>query len=129
MGLVDDIVHRAARDVRMDVRKLLWPGFLALAAGLSGAVGMGFLTAWAYLALGAAMGHGPAALLLGLGLVLLCAGLVFLARGVLSKPAPDATSKEPTGINGQEAGDAASQIAFTVAFVLARYLGEDRRDG
>ncbi|MBL4558263.1 MAG: hypothetical protein JKP98_18060 [Rhodobacteraceae bacterium] len=73
MGLVDDIVHRAARDVRTDVRKMILPGLLVLAAGLSGAAGMGFLTAWAYLALTAAIGHGPAALLIGLGHALLSA--------------------------------------------------------
>lgn len=128
MALVDDIVHRAARDVRMDVRKMILPGMLALAAGLSGAAGMGFLTAWAYLALAAAIGHGPAALLVGLGHVLLSAGLVFVARRVLSKPAPDDASKKTPGPHGNEAGDAASQLAFTAAFVLARYLGEKKRD-
>jgi hypothetical protein len=129
MGLVDDIVHRAARDARTDVRKMILPGLLVLAAGLSGAAGMGFLTAWAYLALTAAIGHGPAALLIGLGHALLSAGLVFVARRVFSKPAPDDASQKSPGVNGNEAGDAVCQIAFTAAFVLARYLGEKKQDG
>lgn len=128
MGVVDEIVHRIARDLRMDVRKMVLPGLFALAGGLSGAAGVGFLTVWAYLALSAAMGHGPAALLIGLGHVLLSVGLVSLARRLLLNPARNDPSNKPPDAHAKEASDAVSQIAFAAAFVLARYLGENTRD-
>lgn len=123
MGILDDMVHGIARDVRMDLRTLLLPVLLALTGGLIGATGVGFLTAWAYLLVGAAVGYGSAALLIGLGYLLLSVGFVSLARRQLSKHDPgDAARKQP-GARGTEATDAASEIAFTAAFVLARYLG------
>lgn len=128
MGILDDMVHSIGRNVRMDIRKLLMPVLLALAGGLIGATGVGFLTAWAYLTLGAAIGHGSAALLIGLGYLMLSAGLVFLARRQLSKHDPGDPSRKQPGVQGKEATDAASEIAFTAAFVLARYLGAGKRD-
>jgi high-affinity Fe2+/Pb2+ permease len=113
----------------MDVRKLLLPVLFALAGVLSATAGMAFLTAWAFLVLGSAMGQGPAALLIGFGYVLLSVGLVFLARRLLSEPAQDDLSNRPPAACTKEAGDAVSQIAFASAFVLARYLGENKRDG
>ncbi|WP_435259939.1 phage holin family protein [Thioclava sp. FR2] len=128
MGILDEMVHSIGRDVRMDVRKLLLPVLLALAGGLIGATGVGFLTAWAYLTLGAAIGHGSAALVIGLGYLVLSAGLVLLAQRQLSKHDPDDPSMKQPGAQGKEATDAASEIAFTAAFVLARYLGKEKRD-
>jgi predicted lipid-binding transport protein (Tim44 family) len=123
MGILDDMVHSIARNVRMDIRKLLSPVLLALAGGLIGATGIGFLTAWAYLTLSAAVGHGSAALLIGLGYLMLSAGLVFLANRQLAKHDPGDPSRKQPSAQGKEATDAASEIAFTAAFVLARYLG------
>lgn len=128
MDIVDDIVHRISRDVRMDARKMLLPVLLALAGGLTGAAGVGFLTAWAYLALSVAVGYGPAALLTGLGLTVPAVGLLALARNRLSKPdLADPSVKQPKATANDRA-DVASQIAFTAAFVLARHLGEGKRD-
>ncbi|MDP2780933.1 hypothetical protein [Devosia sp.] len=128
MGILDDIVHSIGRNVRMDIRKLLLPVLLALAGGLIGATGVGFLTAWAYLTLGAAIGHESAALLIGLGYLMLSAGLVFLAHRQLSKHDPGDPSRKQPGVQRKEATDAASEIAFTAAFVLARYLGAGKRN-
>lgn len=129
MGIVvDDIMRSIGRDVRMDADKLLLPGLLALAGGLTGAAGAAFLTAWAYLAHSVAVRRGPAALLTGLGLTILAVGLLALARNRRSKPdLAEPPVKQPKA-PAPHAADVASQIAFTAAFVLARYLGEARRD-
>ncbi|MDX2485565.1 MAG: hypothetical protein QNK42_18115 [Pseudodonghicola sp.] len=128
MGIVDDIVYSIGREVRMDARKLLLPVLLALACGLTGAAGAAFLTAWAYLTLSMVLGHGPAALLIGLGYALFAVGLVVLTRRQWSTLDQEDPSKKQPGAHGKDATDAASQIAFTAAFVLARYLGEGKRD-
>lgn len=107
---------------------MLLPILLALAGGLTGAAGMGFLTAWAYLTLSVAVGNGPAALLTGLGLTMLAVALLALARHRLSTPdLADPSVKHPKP-PAKDQADVASQIAFTAAFVLARYLGEGKRD-
>jgi predicted lipid-binding transport protein (Tim44 family) len=128
MRFLDEIVHSIGQDVRMDAREMLLPALLALAGGLTGATGVGFLTAWAYLTLGIAVGHGTAALLIGVVYTLLAGGLIFLARRQLSKHDPEDPSRKQPRAHGKDATDAASQFAFTAAFVLARYLGEGKRD-
>ncbi len=128
MGIVDDIVHRIGQDVRMDARKMLVPALLVLAGGLTGAAGVGFLTAWAYLTLSVAVGYGPAALLTGLGLTVLSVGLLALARNRLSKHELADPSVTQPKAPANDSADVASQIAFTAAFVLARHLGKGKRD-
>jgi hypothetical protein len=124
MAIVDGIVHRIGRDARA----MLMPALLALAGGVTGVAGLGFLAASAYLALDAVIGHGMAALLMGTGLALLSFGLVVLARRQMSQHGPaDPKGKTPAD-QEKAASDTASQIAFSTAFILARYLGEDRRD-
>jgi hypothetical protein len=103
------------------------PALLALAGGVTGVAGLGFLAASAYLAIGAVMGHEMAALLTGSGLALLSCGLVVLARRQLSQHGPaDPAGKKPAD-QEKAVCDTTSQIAFTTAFVLARFLGGDRR--
>jgi hypothetical protein len=127
MAIVDDIVHRIGRDARKDARAMLVPALLALAGGVTCVAGLGFLAASAYLALDAVLGPGLAALLTGAGLTLLSLGLVMLARRQMAYPGPaDPAGKTPAE-QDKAASDTASQIAFTTAFVLARYLGGDRR--
>lgn len=128
MAIVDDIVHRIGRDARKDARAMLMPALLALAGGVTGVAGLGFLAASAYLALDAVLGHGTAALLTGSGLTLLSLGLVMLARRQMSQHGPDDPAGKTPADQEKAASDTASQIAFATAFVLARYLGEDRRD-
>jgi ABC-type nickel/cobalt efflux system permease component RcnA len=128
MGIVDDVVHSIGRDVRKDAGKLLVPILLALAGGLTGAAGAAFLTAWAYLTLSSAVGQAAASLLIGLGLTVLAAGLLVLARKRFTKKtASDPPVSQPAAPAIVET-DLASQIAFTAAFVLARNLGKGRRD-
>lgn len=128
MGIVDDIVQSIGRGVRKDAGKLLVPILLALAGGLTGAAGVAFLTAWAYLTLSSAVGQGPASLLIGLGLTILTVGILALARNRLTQTIRlDPPLTQPDTSAPSEA-EFASQIAFTAAFVLARYLKQSRRD-
>jgi len=128
MGIVDDIVHSIGRDVRKDAGELLVPILLALAGGLTGAAGVGFLTAWVYLTLSIAVGQASAALLAGLGLAIVAAGLLFFAKNRLTKKtAANPPVSQPVATATGKA-ELASEFAFTAAFVLARYLGEGRRD-
>ncbi|WP_160764885.1 hypothetical protein [Kangsaoukella pontilimi] len=128
MGFVDDIVHSIGRYIRRDARRLLLPILLTLAGGLTAAAGVAFLTAWAYLTLSIAVGQGPASLLMGLGLTILAAVLLVFARNRFTKRAlTDPPVFQPAAPAAGETG-LASQIAFTAAFVLARSLGEGRRD-
>lgn len=107
---------------------MLVPILLGLAGGLTGAAAVGFLTAWVYLTLSIAVGQASAALLTGLGLAIVAAGLLVFARNRLTKEtAADRTVSQPAAPATGETG-LASQIAFTAAFVLARSLGEGRRD-
>ncbi len=128
MGIVDDIVHSIARDVRKDARELLVPILLGLAGGLTGAAAVGFLTTWVYLTLSIAVGQASATLLTGLGLAIVAAGLlVFVRNRLTKKTAADPPVSQPAAPATGET-DFASQIAFTAAFVFARYLAEGRRD-
>jgi hypothetical protein len=123
MAIVDDIVHSIGRDARA----MLIPALLALAGGVTGVAALGFLVASAYLALGAAMGYGLAALLTGSGLALLSLALVVLARRQMSQQGPADPARKTPAAQDSAVSDTASEIAFTTAFVLARYLGGDRR--
>ncbi|MBW0159353.1 phage holin family protein [Sinorhodobacter sp. B57] len=128
MGIVDDILHSVGRNVRRDARRLLLPILLTLVGGLTAAAGVAFLTAWAYLTLSIAVGQGPASLLIGLGLTILAAVLLVFARNRFAKRAlTDPPVSQPAAPATGETG-LASQIAFTAAFVLARSLGEGRRN-
>ena len=128
MGIVDDVAHNIGQNVRTDARRLLLPTVLALAGGLTGAAGVAFLTAWAYLTLSIAVGQASASLLIGFGLTILAAVLLVLARNRFTKKTlTDPPVSQPAAPATGET-DFASQIAFTAAFVLARYLGEGKRD-
>jgi hypothetical protein len=127
MAIFDDIVRRIGRVARKDARAFLMPALLAFAGGLSAVAGLAFLVASAYLALGAVVGQGLAALLTGSGLLLISSALVFLARGHAAPHGPTDPMGDKRGADAAATHDAASQIAFATAFVLARYLGGDRR--
>jgi hypothetical protein len=128
MGIVDDVVHSIGRDVRKDAGELLVPILLVLAGVLAGAAGVAFLTAWSYLTLSSAVGQGPASLLIGLGLTVLAVGILAVARNRFTQTTQsDPLVAEPETSATSEA-EFASQIAFSAAFVLARYLKQSRRD-
>lgn len=112
----------------MDARRLLLPILLTLAGGLTAAAGVAFLTVWAYLTLSIAVGQGPASLLIGLGLIILATLLLVLARNHFTKKTLTDPSASQPAAPATGNTDLASQIAFTAAFVLARYVAGDRRD-
>jgi hypothetical protein len=96
---------------------------LALALGcLIGVAGLGFLTASAFLALEATHGAARAALVVGLALLLLAGGIVAVARGRPPRPLPAGGAPPRPAAEAHHPHDAASLLAFTAAFVLARYL-------
>ena len=128
MGVFDGIANSISREVRRDAGKLVMSVLVALAGGLIGTAGAAFLTAWAYLTLSVKVGYGPAALLIGFALTVLAAALlVFAINRLLKKIAADPPVSQPVAPVTGEA-DFAAEVAFTAAFVLARYLGEGRRD-
>ncbi|MFT6447227.1 hypothetical protein [Pseudophaeobacter arcticus] len=116
-------VEGSARDA---AQKVLWRLFLEISVGLIGLAGFGFITASAFLALSASLGAAWAALSTGLGLLLAAGGCVAIVKKPWSKQhlanAPNAppipTATDPAGV--------AATVAFTAAFVLARYLGDDK---
>jgi hypothetical protein len=91
-------------------------------------VGLGFLTASAFLAMKTALGATTVALLTGLGLSVLAAGMVVLTRRQQPPaPRPAEAAWSPPAALGPYPPDAASLFAFTVAFLLARYLARRLR--
>jgi hypothetical protein len=116
----------AAADARVGARKAMRQG-LALALGcLIGATGLGFLTASAFLALEAPLGAATAALVVGLALSLLAVGILALARSRPPRPLPVAPPRLTA--EAPRPPDPVPLLAFTAAFVLARYLtGRARR--
>ncbi len=123
----DDTVHGVARIAHGGACKLLALFVLGLSGYLIGVAGIGFLTAWAFLSLSMALGEGSAALLIGLGLTLLGAGVLTLFWRC-SKPAPADVPQSRPAAPQADMDDAPSLIAFTAAFVLARYLTGEMRD-
>lgn len=123
-----DAMRGVEGSARVAAQKVLWRLFLEISVGLIGLAGLGFITASAFLALSASLGAALAALLTGLGLLLAAGGCVAILKKPWSKqqvanapkapPIPSAT--DPTGV--------AATVAFTAAFVLARYLGDDKPD-
>jgi hypothetical protein len=110
----------AAQDARARARDAMRQG-LAVALGcLIGAVGLGFLTASAFLALEAPLGASTAALAVGVALSILAGGVLALARGRPPRPLPVASPRFTA--EAPRPPDTLLLLAFTAAFVLARYL-------
>jgi hypothetical protein len=126
-GVFDSTLREVGRNVRNGALKLVLPTLLVVAGGLTGAVGLGFLTAWAYITLSTTVGQGPAALLIGLGLMLLAGGRLVMARKRLqTRDQEDLSLNQPIA-GSSEVSDAASFMAFAAAFVLARYVVGGKR--
>jgi hypothetical protein len=112
----------AALDVREGARRALRQGLTLALGGLIAATGLGFLTASAFLAIKTAFGATTAALLTGLALSILGAGIMALSRNRPPPPRPSEAGTLRPVTPGPHPPDAAPLLAFTVAFVLARYL-------
>lgn len=112
----------AVQDARVRARDAMRRG-LALALGcLIGAAGLGFLTASAFLALEATLGAATGALVVGLALSLMAGGIVAMARGLRQRPPPPHAMPPRPAVEPPPPPDAVPLLAFTAAFVLARYL-------
>lgn len=122
---------------RSAARKAVVQGLLGLSAWLAGLAAIGFLTASAYWTLSKDMGPELAALLIGIGFMLLAVGLaVGLLVGlsamadktdtpadVADTPAAHTPSASAVDVSG-----VASIAAFTAAFVLGKFLAGDRAE-
>lgn len=96
---------------------------LALSLGcLIGAVGLGFLTAAAFLALEATLGAATAALAVGAALSILGGGVLALARSRALGPLPAGGAPHRRAAEAPPKPDAVPLLTFTAAFVLARHL-------
>jgi small-conductance mechanosensitive channel len=117
-------VEDTARDA---AQKLVWRLLLGITVGLIWLAGIGFLTTSVFLALSAVMGIAWAALLIGLLLVLVGAGPVAIINYQWSKKELAKVPETPPAA-GADASNVATTVAFTAAFVLARYLGGEKPD-
>ncbi|WP_162561607.1 phage holin family protein [Yoonia vestfoldensis] len=116
------------RAFRKDAGRLLRSALLALAGGLTAAAGLAFLTVSGYLVLCLALGPGPAAFLIGVGLLVLAGGLLTLAGNRPANKTAAAPLPPQPAASATHETDFASRMAFTAAYVMARYLGAGRRD-
>lgn len=118
-------VECSARDV---AQKVLWRLFLEISVGLIGLAGLGFITASGFLALSASLGAALAAFLTGLGLLLAAGGCVAIVKKSWLKQYPANPPKAPPIPSATDPTGVAATVAFTAAFVLGRYLGDDKPD-
>ena len=118
-------VEGSARDA---AQNLLWRLFLTVSVGLIGLGGFGFITASAFLALSASLGAAWAALSTGLGLLLAAGGCVAIVKKPMPKPHLANAPNAPSIPSATDPAGVATTVAFTAAFVLARYLGNDKPD-
>jgi hypothetical protein len=119
-----------AREAGEAARGFLWRGAPAAAEGLIGLVGAGFVIFAGYAALRPVTGPALAALVTGVVLIVLAVGLAWLSsyldparrQRAAGPPPPLQPAARP------QPEDAASMAAFTAAFVLGRWLADNRRD-
>lgn len=126
-NLFSAMLHKAAHDTKGAVHLAFWFIKLVQAGFLIGAAGVGFVAYWAFLTLGHAVGPSGAALLLGLVLMGCSAvGMGLLVRG--SRPAkvvpPAPPTEQPDDEPATSPENLPALIAFTAAFVLARYMAD-----
>lgn len=122
-----------AREAGEAAREFLWHGAPAVAEGLIGLVGAGFVIFAGYAALRPVTGPALAALVTGVVLILLA---VVLAR-LLGHFDPARKAKAvgplpvlqpPAPVPRPQPEDAATMATFTAAFVLGRWLARTRDD-
>jgi membrane-associated phospholipid phosphatase len=118
-------VEKSTQDA---ARKLVWQILLGLSGCLVGLAALGFLTASAFLTLSTAVGPELAALFVGIGLVFLAVGLLALALRPRINPNVVDTPIPPPEASGAEVPNIATTVAFTAAFVLARYFNSSEPD-
>ncbi len=116
---MQDFAHEAVCALRAALRRGALVGMALLIATL----GAAFLVFAAYIGLRFLLGPGLAALVLGLALLALAAGVLFVARpSGRNIAAPPPTTHPPT--TPPRPADAATMAVFTAAFVLGRRLAD-----
>lgn len=129
IALFNDMMRAVENSARNGAHKVLWQASLDLFGFMVGLAGIGLLSASAVLFLRTTVGTGAAVFLVGLALLLLSGGLLALAKRRPSEPAPAQTAKAPDADTGEDLANIGSVAAFTVAFVIARYLNDDKNSG
>jgi hypothetical protein len=122
-----------AREAGEAARAFLWRGVPAAAEGLIGLVGAGFVIFAGYAALRPLTGPALAALVTGVVLIGLAVGLARLSGQFNPARRPKAAVPPPVMLPAvpdarPQPEDAAPMVAFTAAFVLGRWLADNRRD-
>ncbi|MBU0643170.1 MAG: phage holin family protein [Alphaproteobacteria bacterium] len=133
--MFSSLLHRAERDVKDGARKLLWSALAVVIAGLTAGVGVCFVLLWAYMTLSAEVGPRMASLVMGLGLIL-CAAVILalsahqarLERTKTPDPQPAPHRAPKPAPSDPDIETLPSLVAFTAAFVLARYLANRNAD-
>jgi hypothetical protein len=121
-GFVAAALRGAAQDAQASARKAMRQGIALTLGCLIGTAGLGFLTASAFLALKAALGATTAALLVGLTLSISAGGILAVARSRAQRPLPAGWAPPRPAAQAPHPPDGVPLLAFTAAFVLARYL-------
>ncbi len=119
-----------AREAQDAARAVLWRFFLVGLATLIGTAGLGFLLFAAFDALRPALGPGLAAGIIGAGLAMATAGLLLAALRATrpgQEQAPADQPPAPPPPVAFSAADGVAMAAFTVAFVIGRYLADRAR--
>lgn len=125
--LVQDTIRGVKGIARDAAQKLFWRFLLGTSLCLIWCAGLGFLTASAFLALGALMEPAWSAFFVGLLLLLVAAGSVAFIRKASARQHRATAPKGPPTANVETSG-ALATVAFTAAFVLARYLDGEKTD-
>jgi hypothetical protein len=121
-GSIATALTGAAQEARMVARNAMRHGLALMLGGLIGAAGLGFLTASAFLALEASFGAATAALVVGIALSILAGGGLAFAQGRQPGNLPAGEAAPRLVAEAPPPPDAVPLLAFTAAFVLARYL-------
>ncbi|WP_417267853.1 phage holin family protein [Celeribacter baekdonensis] len=129
--MVFPLLQRAERDIKAGARRMLWSAIAIVIAGLIAGAGVCFVLLWAYLTLSVELGPPMAAGVMGVGLIVSAGVILALslheARQDRTDPPSPQPAPEPTAAN-PETDTLPSLVAFTAAFVLARYLSDRNTD-
>lgn len=107
--------------------KVLSRLLLGVSGCLTALAGLGFLCASSILALSPVLGAGWATFVIGAALIVLAGVLLALSGRRSPKLVPKAApAAPPPSATAAEAAETGSIIAFTLAFVLARYLAGEK---
>lgn len=125
--LLKSMFRTAARDTKRRARALVLKTALGAVSGLVALAGTGFLMAWLFMTLSLEIGPKWAALSIGLGMIGFAGILLVIAAKSGTRPPPSVTNAHRAAGFDAAAPDGSAVVAFTAAFVLARYLTAGKR--